>query len=142
MPEAFTLRILLVALAGSLLVMAWLAARWLEGRRLRRLEPRLPGARTAGGGPAIIYFWGDYCLDCARQKRALEELVGRRPGVEVIPVRAIEEPELSRHYLVFTLPATVLLGEGRVRAVHRGYVPAERLLGQLDGAEGRRLRTA
>lgn len=137
MPDAALSRLLLVLAVVGLFGLTWLAARRLEARRLRRLAPRLPGEAALDGRPVLLYFWGDYCLDCTRQRQALQTVQARCPEVELVGVRAVEEPELAGHYRVFTLPATVVLRDGGVYAVHRGFVPAERLMREVNGARVR-----
>lgn len=123
MPE----RLALVLIAAALFLLLWAVGRRWEARRLRGLTPRLPGGRPVEAHPQVLYFWGDYCLDCRRQGRALEELRRLRPEVEVVAVKAVEAPELADHYLVYSLPSTVVLANGLVRSVHRGFAPADRL---------------
>ena len=62
--------------------------------------------------------------------RRVQESYGS--SVSVLEVDAPNEPELTRHYHVLTVPTTIILNaEGRPQAVNYGFASAPQLIQQV-----------
>ncbi len=127
-----------LAVLAVLALIVLLAVLWLR-LRPRSLSARLDPAALAGlglnGGPAVLAFTSPDCAACeAAQRPALQELrrlAGAR--VQVREVDVFSAPVLVRALGIFSLPSTVVLDRGEVRAVNIGYATTARLLEQLLG---------
>jgi thiol-disulfide isomerase/thioredoxin len=140
--------LLRVIVIGVLLGAVWLAVaagRATVARRMRAVLAASPvamptlgapeGGETEGARVRILAFGSEDCAQCKRlQEPALARVVAARAGaVAVVPVDAPSAPELTEHYRVLTLPATVVLdAAGRARAVNYGFADTPRLLEQVD----------
>lgn len=92
------------------------------------------------GKAAILYFTMLGCMPCeTTQKPALarlKEIVGGQ--VQVIQVDALERPDLAESWGVLSVPTTFVIdSKGEPRRVNHGVALAEKLLEQLEQAEGR-----
>lgn len=141
--DAILLRLALAAgiVAAGLLLYA--ALRRLQLARLRR--PLMGLESWRGGVPAILYFTTPTCIPCKTQQRpALRRLVEEyKIEVQVIQVDATEQPKLADYWGVLSVPTTfVISSRGEARAMNPGVASAEKLLAQLQEAEGGQLRRA
>ncbi|HEC22183.1 MAG TPA: thioredoxin [Chloroflexi bacterium] len=113
-----------------------LGTRWQVSRVRRRgisseiLEALRPGI------PAVIYFWSEGCAPCRLvQKPALEQLQAELgpQGVQIVPVNAVERPDLADEWGVLSLPTTFIVdGEGRPRRVNHGVARTGQLRRQIE----------
>lgn len=89
----------------------------------------------AAGQPAILYLWGDRCVQCvALQEPALDRIAQGQP-IQLRKLRAAAEPELTRRFNILTVPSTVVIGaDQRVRAVNVGFTDDQVLMEQLKPA--------
>jgi thioredoxin 1 len=129
-----------ITLAGLLVYAGY---RRLQLARLRRPMVGLEDWR--GGIPAILYFTTPTCIPCKTQQRpALKRLVDEyNVEVQIIQVDATEQPKVADYWGVLTVPTTfVINSHGEARAMNPGVASAEKLLAQLQEAEGDRLRSA
>ncbi len=139
---------LLVGLAALLWALIVLGRRFVERQRRAALAaPALGLAAEAEAAAStapvrILLFSSAECQQCHRlQKPALRQVEAARGElVRVIEIDAPTQPQLTARYRVLTLPTTVVLdGQGKAQAVNYGFVPAGRLLAQIDGVLARRV---
>jgi thioredoxin len=130
-----SLTLLAPAVAVLVLALAWLL---LRGQRMHQI--RLLGrvvASVEDQRPTLLYFTGEACTICHTAQRPAVHSLAAEIG-EAASVREVDvakEPELARRYRVMSLPTTIVLRPGGVvAAVNTGFVPAERLRGQLQEA--------
>ena len=118
-----------LAAAGAITLAAALAYRAWAWRSCRFAFQAGP---EPAPGPYVLYFTTETCGVCrTHQEPALAQLA---PD-QVRKVDALAEPELARHYRVYTVPTTVVVGaDGRPLHINYGYAPASRLRRQLAGA--------
>lgn len=131
--------LVLLALAGlvGLLIVAGRAV--VAGKRRRALASgplTLPTSGGEAGRVHLLAFSTPQCRQCRLlQKPALEEVLARSDLVKVVPVDALEQPELAKRYGILTVPSTVVLAaNGEPTAVNYGYAPARVLLEQVQAA--------
>lgn len=138
MEELF--RLLVAAGLGAAIIAVSLLFRALYRRRVAAHQDQPAGDlvtryELAAGQPAILYLWGDRCVQCvALQEPALDRLVERQP-IQLRKLRAVTEPELTRRFNILTVPSTVVIGaDHRVRAVNIGFTDDQVLMEQLKPA--------
>ena len=135
-------RVGVVLAVGALVVLAVVAVRAWNGRRLRRVlaTETCPILGLFGeapdGRPTLVTFFDP--VVCRVPQRAgasrgsVEQLLGAAE-VRVIRVDAARRPEIARVFGVQTVPSTVVLAPGgRVVAVNQGFAPSGRLVEQLQ----------
>lgn len=92
--------------------------------------------------PAILYFTTPDCLPCRSTQRPaisrLLEISGEQ--VQLIEVDASAQAKLADSWGVLSVPTTFVIDSaGRPRQVNHGVTSTEKLLRQLEQAEGRSL---
>lgn len=104
--------------------------------KVRGLEDLRPGV------PAILYFTTPTCQPCKTvQRPALDRLTNTLgEELQVLRVDASEQPELADYWGVLSVPTTFIIDSGgQPRGVNHGIASAEKLLRQLEAAEGKPL---
>ncbi len=118
--------------------LALLTALWLGARFFDRWQRRRLGRLVAGRDrPTVLYFFTPDCHQCRRvQAPVLEALRRAVDGAVVVEaIDASRHPDLAARYGVLTVPTTVVVVGGAVRAVNRGPVGLATLRRQLGLAE-------
>lgn len=132
------IRLAMAAGLAAIIIAASLAARAFYRRRLaaHRDEPAADLAaryELPAGQSAILYLWGDRCVQCvALQEPAIDRLSATHP-VQVRKLRAVTETELTSRFNILTVPSTVVIGpDHRVRGVNIGFTDEQTLGKQLS----------
>ncbi|MCI8422264.1 MAG: thioredoxin [Lawsonibacter sp.] len=81
--------------------------------------------------PVLLDFWAPWCSHCRTVAPILEEIAAERADVKVGKVNVTEEPELASQFGVTSIPALVVMREGRVVKQAVGARPKERILEML-----------
>lgn len=130
-------RFLLLVLLGVLAAAVWLAWRFHQRRRLRRLGDRaLPADLTGRLDRAqvnVLYFTADHCAQCRLQQAPILDQLRRTAPVAVHVIDAVAEASLVDHFGIMTVPTTVVLDRSqRPWAVNHGLASLPRLQTQLS----------
>lgn len=126
----------LAGLVGVLIVTGRVVVATRKRRALTSGPLMLPTSGKRAGRVHLLAFSTPQCRQCRLlQKPALKEVTALSDLVEVVPVDALEQPELAQRYGILTVPSTVVLAaDGRATAVNYGYAPAKLLLEQVQAA--------
>jgi thiol-disulfide isomerase/thioredoxin len=129
--------IILLALAVIVALVVWLVRRW-SGRRTARvagtgLSPELQ-THISPAGSGIVYFYGPHCPTCRQQAAVLDDLASAL-DMPVVRLDATQERELTAQLAIMTVPSTVVVERGIVRAVNLGFRSRVALEAQLDRAQ-------
>jgi peroxiredoxin len=124
--------------------------------RLRTTDGEIVELSSLRGQPVVLHFWTTWCLDCAADLPALQELAGAEgDGVTVLGIDVGEpagrvQDAAARHgagypmlldrdeavaaaYGATAYPATVLVdASGVVQAIHQGPISPDELRSQVD----------
>jgi thioredoxin-like negative regulator of GroEL len=120
------------ALVGLGLGVYLLGKRWQIARAAS--ASRLLG-QLRPGTPGIVYFWSETCAPCELvQKPALAQIESEMGNaVQVIPINALQQPQIADEWGVFSVPTTFIVDEsGHPRHVNYGVVQATQLRQQLQ----------
>jgi len=131
-------RLVLAVGLGAIIIAGSLAARSLYRRRIaaHRNEPAADLAARydlAAGQPAILYLWGERCVQCvALQEPAIDRLSAIHP-VQVRKLKAVAEAGLTSRFNILTVPSTVVIGpDHRILGVNIGFTDEQTLGQQLS----------
>lgn len=134
MPE-----ILLRALLAALIFLAGLAVYTAWNRiQIERLRKPLKGLEYFQAGlPAILYFTTPDCQPCKTMQRPALERLTSQWRLQVIEVNATDRPDLSDYWGVLSVPTTFVIdSKGQPRGINHGVASTEKLIRQLETAEG------
>jgi thiol-disulfide isomerase/thioredoxin len=136
-----TERVALVALLVCILMVAAVAVRRWNARRVGRLQRARPNWSALGtlpdGRRTLIAFSTPSCAACHQaQAPAIDRLRTQfsEEAVRVIRVDASSQPSAASAFGILTVPATVVLAASgeRIVAVNQGFTPSSRLAQQLQ----------
>ena len=81
--------------------------------------------------PVLLDFWASWCGPCRMVAPILEEIAAERPDIKVGKVNVDEQPELAGQFGVMSIPALVVMKNGRAVCQSVGAQPKERILSML-----------
>jgi thioredoxin 1 len=71
---------------------------------------------AARGGAAILDFGAEYCAPCRALRPALDVVAEKFPGVAIGQVDVDASPKLAAQFRVMSIPAIVILRDGKEAA--------------------------
>lgn len=127
--------VVLAVVAAAIYAARWFARKRREAHRGDHLGDIAARLDLPKGAPAILYFWGDRCVQCVSlQQPALARLTADR-DIHVTRIEAAADVALARRFGIVTVPSTVVVGPDlRVREVNLGFADATQLAAQLNAS--------
>jgi len=123
------IRILVVV---ALLLLAWLAYRWWEGRQGRVQHPEVPGALTnailggtRGERATFVQFSTPVCAKCPPTRALLQRVAAEQPHVNHVEIDAAERLDLARTLHIMRTPTTLVLDSKGVVVARMDGAPTE-----------------
>lgn len=85
-------------------------------------------ALTRANDMVLLYVGGRSCGVCRDLQPKLEEMIASYPEISLVKVEAEDSPLLAAHYSIFSIPALILLIQGKETMREAGIVS----LGQIE----------
>lgn len=79
----------------------------------------------------LIDFWASWCGPCRIVSPVIEEIAAERPDIKVCKVNVDEEQELAAAFQVMSIPALVVMENGKVVNQAVGARPKAQILSLL-----------
>lgn len=80
----------------------------------------------------LMDFWADWCGPCRMIGPILEEIAEERSDVKVCKINVSDDPELAAQFKVMSIPALVVLKDGKIVKQSVGARPKSEILELLD----------
>ena len=79
----------------------------------------------------LIDFWASWCGPCRMVSPIIEEIAEERPDIKVCKVNVDEQPELAGEFQIMSIPALVVMENGKIVNQTIGARPKAQILSLL-----------
>ena len=81
--------------------------------------------------PVLIDFWASWCGPCRMVSPIVDEIADERPDIKVCKVNVDEQPELAGEFQIMSIPALVVMENGKIVNQAVGARPKAQILSLL-----------
>lgn len=79
----------------------------------------------------LIDFWAAWCGPCRMVSPIIEEIASERPDIKVCKVNVDEQQELAAKFQIMSIPALIVMENGRIVNQSVGARPKAQILSLL-----------
>lgn len=78
-------------------------------------------------GEVLMDFWAEWCMPCQMMAPVFEELAAERGDIKFAKIDVDKEPELAIRFRVNSIPAFILMKDGKAAAATVGFMEKDKL---------------
>ena len=82
--------------------------------------------------PVLLDFYADWCGPCRMLSPIIEEIAGEHPEIKVGQINVDEEPDLAQAYQIMSIPALLVIKNGKIVASSVGVQPKGTILKMIQ----------
>ncbi len=82
--------------------------------------------------PVLLDFYADWCGPCRMLSPIIEEIAGEHPEIKVGKINVDEEPDLAQAYQIMSIPALLVIKNGKIVASSVGVQPKGTILKMIQ----------
>ncbi len=82
--------------------------------------------------PVLLDFYADWCGPCRMVAPLLAEIAAESSDIRVGKINVDEQEELARQFGIMSIPALVIMKNGKITAQSVGARPKEQILAMLS----------
>ena len=82
--------------------------------------------------PVLLDFYADWCGPCRMLSPIIEEIAGEHPEIKVGKINVDEEPDLAQAYQIMSIPALLVIKNGKIVACSVGVQPKGTILKMIQ----------
>jgi len=86
---------------------------------------------TCSNTPVLLDFYADWCTPCKMMAPVIDEISDEAAGIKVGKVNIDEEPELASAFQILSIPALVMIKDGKVAQTMIGVQTKDRIMSIL-----------